>query len=189
MCNCTKKVAAPPPPVVVRSAIIRPASSRAFIVRQTVLRSGATTQPAAQPPPLPTLPTLDTSVWGPPLWKTMHIAAQCTGVKSRQTLWVKLFKELRTGLPCPDCSAHYNAWLNTHPVRLSLVPNGGVDMGKWLLSLHNDINRRNGKPLWTLMQVSTGYSTNIEDAKEAAHTLQGKIGDRAYLALMALLNS
>lgn len=190
MCNCTKKVAAPPPPPVVRSAVVRPASSRAFIVRQNIMRPGATLQPVARaPPPLPTLPTLDTSVWGPMLWKAMHIAGQCKGVRSRQTLWVKLFKELRTGIPCPDCSAHYNAWLNTHPVRISLVPNGGVDIGKWLLGLHNDVNRRNGKPLWTLMQVSTGYSTNIEDAKEAAQTLQGKIGDRAYLALIALLNS
>ena len=189
MCNCTRKVVASPPPAVFRPAITRPVPSRPNIVRQVILRPGAIVQPVFRAPPIPTIPTLDTSVWGPALWKTLHIAGQCRGVKSRQALWVKLFKELRTGLPCPDCSAHYNAWLNAHPIRLSLVPNGGIDIGKWLLNLHNDVNRRTGKPTWTLMQVSTSYSTNIADAKEIAQTLQGKIGDQAYYTLLALLQS
>ena len=191
MCNCTKKVAVTSPPVI---ASPRTTTVRKVVGRQSAMRPGilqnATPEPPA-PPAIPEPPPLDadTSVWGPPLWKALHTAAQCKGVKTRYSLWVKLFKELRTGLPCPDCSAHYNAWINAYPVRLSLVPNGGIDIGKWLLNLHNDVNRRTGKPTWTLMQVSTSYSTNIADAKEIAKTLQGKIGERAYYTLLALLNS
>jgi len=193
MCNCTKKITTSSPPVIANP---RQRSERSVVSRQSLLRPGmprnvSPATPATPAPPAPPETPLiaDTSVWGPPLWKVLHTAAQCRGVKTRYSLWVKLFKELRTGLPCPDCSAHYNAWLNAYPIRVSLVPNGGVDIGKWLLNLHNDVNRRTGKPTWTLMQVSTSYSTNIADAKEIAETLQGKIGDRAYTTLLALLNS
>jgi hypothetical protein len=39
------------------------------------------------------------------------------------------------------------------------------------------------------MQVSTTYSINVDDAKEVAKSLQGKIGGHAYSALLTLLNS
>jgi len=190
MCNCTKKITTSSPPA---NASPLPKSVRPVLLRQSFMRPGilrniSPTIPASPAPPENPL-IADTSVWGPPLWKVLHTAAHCRGVKTRYPLWVKLFNELRTGLPCPDCSAHYNAWLNAYPIRVSLVPNGGVDIGKWLLNLHNDVNRRTGKPTWTLMQVSTSYSTNIDDAKEIAKTLQGKIGDKAYTTLLALLNS
>lgn len=74
-------------------------------------------------------------------------------------------------------------------MRVSLLPNTGVDHGKWFLDLHNDVNRRTGKPVWTLAQVAAAYTGDLAVAREAAQSLQGKLGDRAFFALMALLNS
>jgi len=140
-------------------------------------------------PPISTLPVLDTSEWGPPLWNVLHIAAQYGPVRAGQANWMNLIKALRTGLPCPDCSAHYNRWLNTHPLRASLIPGLSFDIGKWILDLHNDVNVRTGKPTWNMAQVAAAYSNRVATARESAAFLQGKIGNQAFHAIMTLLNS
>ena len=145
--------------------------------------------PAASPPTPPELPVLDTSLWGPPLWIVLHTAGQCIKLKSRQGLWANFMNALRTGIPCPDCSAHYNAWIKSHPLRVSMLPNVMIDFSRWILDLHNDVNRRTGKPAWTIQEVASTYSNDISVAREAAKTLQGMLDDRSYYAMMALLNS
>jgi len=137
----------------------------------------------------PTLDVVDATIWGPFLWNALHTASQNKQLKTRQALWANLMKALRTGLPCPECSAHFNSWMNSHPMRTSLLPNIGFDHSKWLLDLHNDVNIRTGKPVWTLAQVAASYNGDLTVAREAAKTLHGKLSDRAYFALMALLNS
>ena len=145
--------------------------------------------PIPKAPPRAPLATVDATIWGPALWKVLHTAAQNRQLKSRQALWANLMKALRTGIPCPDCSAHFNSWMNSHPMRTTLLPNIGIDHSKWFLDLHNDVNRRTGKPAWTLAQVAAAYNGDLAVAREAAQSLQGKLGDKAYFALMALLNS
>ena len=79
---------------------------------------------------------------------------------------------MRTVLPCPVCSAHYNAWISAHPV--SIFPSGAPlqqALTTWLLALHNDVNVRNGKATWTLEQVAATYSDK-ETAKAAVETLR-----------------
>jgi hypothetical protein len=132
---------------------------------------------------------VDTSIWGPPLWTILHIAAQYGPVRGGQANWMSLLKALRTGIPCPDCAGHYNSWINSHPLRASLIPGQSFDIGKWILDLHNDVNKRTGKPTWSMAQVVSTYSNRIAAAKESAAFLQGKIGHQAFHAIMTLLNT
>ena len=185
MCNCTKMVvqatrsfALTTPSAAPAPAPPPPPSTRAITLRST-----------PPPPPPPSLPVLDTSIWGPPLWNVLHCTAQYGQSRTRQSLWFTLLNALRTGIPCPDCSAHYNAWLNTHPLRSSLVPGTFFEVNKWILDLHNDVNRRTGKPTWNVSQVAQTYSNRIDSARESARFLQDKIGPGAYSAMLALLNS
>ena len=66
---------------------------------------------------------------------------------------------MKTALPCPECSAHYNAWISANPIDL---PGSGPELqfalSSWLLALHNDVNVRNGKEVWTLEQVAAAYT-------------------------------
>jgi hypothetical protein len=159
------------------------------IVPARKIQSPLTARVLTPVPRAPLLATVDATIWGPPLWKALHTAGQNKQLKTRQPLWANLMKNLRTGIPCPDCSAHFNAWMSAHPIRASLIPNIGVDHSKWILDLHNDVNRRTGKPVWTLAQVAAEYNGDLAVAREAAQTLQGILGDKAFFALMALLNS
>ena len=159
-----------------KAAVVQ--STRAIVVPRQVVA-----------PPTSSLPVLDTSIWGPPLWNVLHIAAQYGPARSSQANWMNLIKALRTGIPCPDCTSHYNTWLNSHPLRASLVPGVSFDISKWILDLHNNVNLRNGKPAWSMAHVATAYNNRIATAKESAAFLQGKIGNQAFHAIMTLLNT
>jgi hypothetical protein len=137
------------------------------------------------------LPIVDTSIWGPPLWKVLHIAAHATITKGRQSQWKLILNTLQTDLPCPDCTAHYISWYRTHPIGISLFPNrNNRQIVVWLLNLHNDINTRTGRPVWNAAQLDAAYGGNqIQDAKATLATLQGIIGQNAWTALHNLLNS
>jgi hypothetical protein len=137
------------------------------------------------------LPIVDTSIWGPPLWKVLHIAAQATITKGRQSQWKLILNTLQTDLPCPDCTAHYISWYRTHPIGISLFPNrNNRQIVVWLLDLHNDVNRRTGRPVWNAAQLDAAYGGDqIQDAKATLATLQGVIGQNAWTALHNLLNS
>lgn len=66
---------------------------------------------------------------------------------------------MKTALPCPECSAHYNAWVSANPVSLPASgPELQFALSSWLLALHNDVNVRNGKEPWTLEQVAAIYT-------------------------------
>jgi hypothetical protein len=66
-----------------------------------------------------------------------------------------------TALPCPECSAHYNAWIAANPVPLPYAPSElQMALSAWLLALHNDVNVRNGKATWTIDQVTATYSNS-----------------------------
>ena len=153
------------------------------------------TAPRAAPAPAaapitfsqPPLETVDTSVWGAPLWRILHIAAQASGGRTILPLWRNLLETMKTGLPCPDCSGHYNAWYNSHPLRFGLIPRSFQGpIVRWILDLHNDVNRRLGRPSWTVAQVAT-YAGQVGTARTLADSLRGVIGPNVSAAIDALL--
>ena len=139
-------------------------------------------------PPI-ALATVDTSVWGAPLWRVLHTASVFTKGRSHIGHWRKLLAALTAGLPCPECSSHYNSWYNRTPLRINILGNGtqGVIIN-WVLGLHNDVNRRAGRAQWSADQVRWTYR-DLGAAKAALASLQGIIGDGAYRAAAALLAS
>jgi len=139
---------------------------------------------------VPTLATVDTSVWGAPLWKILHIAASKSGNRNSIPYWKAVLEAMTSGLPCPDCSAHYNAWYRSHPLRFGLMPNmhqGAI--ARWVLDIHNDVNRRTGKAVWNIHQLAAYGGESIMTAKALADSLNGVIGPRLSGALSALLRA
>jgi hypothetical protein len=124
--------------------------------------------PVPTPPPrqtgrMPTeeeLPTVDTEIWGPHMWRFLHIASQGTiAAVSRAWAWERLLTEMATGLPCPDCRAHYGAWLAAHPLnypfRGTTTPQNLFTQAQdWVLALHNAVNVRRGVAEWTPEEVA-----------------------------------
>ena len=101
--------------------------------------------------------TVNTSMWGPPLWKMMHILSTFhpdTVVSHEEfmKLWDQLFVALKEEIPCPECRSHVQNWLSKNPDFRSR----GIK--QYILDLHNDVNARRSVALWTIQQVETTYS-------------------------------
>ena len=186
----SRQVAPSPPPV--RPSVRPPPAARPSQVSPPPVRAPP---PAARPsqvapPPVrtpaqpsvrqshskPVIPAegINTALWGPSLWTVLHTAAQFTTTTHQRIMWVRLLTAMKSALPCPECTAHYNTWFSTHPLSL---PASGVDLqvaiSSWLLALHNDVNVRNGKAPWTLEQIAA-YNDKAS-AKASVATL------RAYM--------
>ena len=177
MCGCNKAAAAK-------------AVKEANVQRGAGVGAGANRNVAVAKP-VPALATVDTSIWGPSLWKILHIAAMRSGSRSTIPYWRSILEAMLSGLPCPDCSGHYNAWYRSHPLRLGLMPNmfqGAII--RWVLDVHNDVNRRTGKAVWNTNQLTATYGgETIMTAKALADSLNGVIGARLSGALSALLRT
>jgi len=157
----------------------------------------------------PVIPTVDTSIWGPSLWKALHIASVFS---QNLPMWRELTDALVNDLPCPDCRAHFSGWLRAHSLKSS-VPTGGSrlmpvkrmmmrfqkpqtisppDIFRWILDLHNNVNSRTGRAAWSEQQVRDSYggedrSVRIAEGRKALESLRGIIGSRAFDLLMRIL--
>ena len=120
---------------------------------------------------------VDPAIWGPSLWKVLHtLAVKAAGDAS----WPAVLDALRSALPCPECSYHYNAWGKRFPVTRS------IDIGEWLRNLHNDVNRRTRRQPWTAAMISDTYS-KVTSLDAAMAMLNGKLGESAYKLLAAMV--
>lgn len=136
-----------------------------------------TPTPSLPPLQMPTeeeLPTVDTEVWGPHMWRFLHTAAENTGgTVRRRKEWMDLLTAMRTGLPCPDCREHYGAWLTSHPFpSLSADANLQEPIRNMINALHNAVNVRRGVPEWTAEETramfAAGGRTGAREALAAA---------------------
>lgn len=71
-----------------------------------------------------------------------------------------LLDALDGSLPCADCARHFHAWLIGHPF--------AGDPVDYMLALHNDVNRRTRKRVWTRDQVIGAYGPlGLDGVREA----------------------
>jgi hypothetical protein len=125
----------------------------------------------AEPEPIDVgLPIVDPVLWGPHLWRFLHVTAALPAPRLRgRDKWRALLEALRVSLPCPECTGHYQAWHRTHPFRAML---GGVAVRRaamrWVLDLHNDVNRRRGVAVWSQAQMEASVAgLGVADARAA----------------------
>ena len=135
---------------------------------------------------------IDTSVWGPPLWRALHIAAVFSDRIYVRNDWPALLHYLQESLPCPDCTGHYITWYASHPfVRGNNSPDVRLRAHEWLVALHNDVNVRTEKPTMTPDEAAALFGGNrlarIAEAEAAVASLRGIVGSLALRTLFKIL--
>ena len=89
--------------------------------------------------------------WGPYFWGSLHLACLSTNVEltEQEKEAVKSFVDSLTKLlPCPICRVHFNEVLEKYPIELSLQ--NGPELFIWSVTVHNEVNKSLGKPLYTI---------------------------------------
>ena len=88
-----------------------------------------------------------TSVWGPPLWHTLHTISfnyPVKPTKEDKDNYYNFFKDLKNVLPCKYCRINLNENLKKLPLRKSNFKNRET-LSKWVYNLHEVVNKMLGK--------------------------------------------
>jgi hypothetical protein len=88
-------------------------------------------------------------IWGPALWGAIHMAC-LTG-----TATAEFMNAIADVIPCPSCGTHFSQLLMEFP-----FPDGGdaSTLFQWSVNVHNKVNARIGKPVFTVEQALQRWS-------------------------------
>lgn len=170
------------PPVIVRATppvVVRETPA----VRSTLAVPPPMARVAPAAPVSVELPIVDPVLWGPHLWRFLHIAAEGSiAGPSRADVWNALFDAMLTGLPCPECSAHYGAWRRSHPI---VLPARGANLRttvrELVRGLHNSVSVRRGQAGWSAEEVAREYAGRGKAAALEALEAAGAAGVAAWV--------
>lgn len=101
--------------------------------------------------------TYMTHVWGPVLWKSLHKITftypENPSIAHRKTMHEYMLRFAQV-LPCKTCSVHFLQLVNdTIPNYEAHALDGPRELSRWGVDVHNDVNARLGKPIYTYEQA------------------------------------
>lgn len=101
-----------------------------------------------------------TTVWGPYFWYVIHTVAfnyPENPTDYNKMSYKNFFESFSNVLPCKKCREHYQTHLSRHPISPFLDNNKLLN--KWVIDLHNLVNKSLNKPQLTYNQVYQIYQT------------------------------
>ena len=84
--------------------------------------------------------------WGPMFWNFLHCIPNELTLENK-CMFIAMFKKLSYVIPCNVCKLHYIQFYEKNPLPKNLTI---INLKKWVLKLHNDINKKLGKVEFTL---------------------------------------
>jgi len=104
----------------------------------------------------------DTAELGRATWTYLHTLAAYYPEKpssTRQQNTANFLKTFAWTYPCADCAQHMRVHLKTHPADTS----SRAAFSWWACELHNEVNRRLGKPLFDCGKTDERWRTGPAD--------------------------
>jgi hypothetical protein len=98
------------------------------------------------------------NIWGPPAWTFLHTVTYNypeNPTEDDKRNFYNFFMNLQHVLPCEKCKAHYKQNIQKYDLKNNL--GSRQELVKWLIDLHNDINKDNGKQVWSYSDVFNKY--------------------------------
>lgn len=99
---------------------------------------------------------MDPNVWGPGAWTFLHSVTLNYPKKPNyldKQRYSQFFHNLQFVLPCPICQEHYQSNVRNNPIKLD----SRDELVAWLVDIHNQVNRKNGKKMWSLNEFYKKY--------------------------------
>ena len=98
------------------------------------------------------------NIWGPPAWTFLHTVTYNypeNPTEDDKRNFYNFFMSLQHVLPCEKCKGHYKQNIQKYDLKNSL--GSRQELVKWLIDLHNDVNKDNGKKIWSYSDVFNKY--------------------------------
>jgi len=122
--------------------------------------------------------------WGPFFWHTIHITALGYPQEpshAHKKAAKEFYESLNILIPCPICREHYQEHLEKYPITPHLDKR--LDLFRWTLLLHNEVNKSLKKPEFTEAQVIEYYSRLGKRGRSPVVT-SGDFADADYKAFI-----
>jgi hypothetical protein len=103
---------------------------------------------------------MDPDIWGPHAWMFLHSVTLAYPEKPTdidKTNFEKFFNSLQPVLPCKKCSDNYKIHIDENPILNHL--DNKEKLVKWLIDIHNRVNRINGKKDYTYEEAINHYKS------------------------------
>ena len=100
------------------------------------------------------------NIWGPPAWTFLHTVTYNypeNPTEDDKRNYHNFFMNLQHILPCEKCKEHYKQNIQKYDLNNSL--GSRQELVKWLIDLHNDVNKDNGKSVWSYSDVFNKYQS------------------------------
>ena len=97
--------------------------------------------------------------WGPSTWYLFHCLSLSFRIEKKQK-YMAFFRLARSIIPCETCKLHFIRSLNRNRNGINYNCSNREKMFKWLIKLHNNVNRMNNKRILTQEQVLKIYIKN-----------------------------
>lgn len=143
---------------------------------------------------------LGPNVWGPHLWKALHMIT--VGYPNEPTDEQKknykhFFENLHFVIPCSICANHYKEHLKELPLTDEIMKNR-MNLSHWLIDVHNIVNKLGNKKQWSyddaLLHIFNNYKENENFSEEkntksesSSYPLWGLIAVLAILVTIAVV--
>lgn len=101
---------------------------------------------------------MDPKIWGPHAWFFLHTMAFAYPYKPRhdqQHTMKQFLLHLGGTLPCQACQQHYQQHLQKRSLDAAVLSKD--NLFKWMVDIHNDVNRQLGKPEMSLDNAYKKY--------------------------------
>ena len=100
--------------------------------------------------------------WGSSGWKFLHSITFQYPVKPTvddKAHYKEFFNSLKYTLPCQKCAYHYSKHLRKYPIDNALKSKD--DLVKWLIDVHNEVNKSLGKGEYSYQEVIDIYTDEM----------------------------
>lgn len=98
-------------------------------------------------------------IWGPSGWLFLHTITLAYPINPSyvdKTNYKMFFNSLSSVLPCELCKKHYAQHLQEYPLTDDIL-SSKHNLTKWLVNIHNNVNKQNGKKEMSYEQFLNKY--------------------------------
>ena len=124
---------------------------------------------------------MNPKVWGPHAWIFLHsitLNYPDNPTEFQKKKYKEFFNSLAFVIPCEKCSFNYSKKIKTKPVNVD----SKMDLVNWLLEIHNQVNKSNGKKEYTLNELLERFNNlYLHDKKLNDKKLNDKKVNEEYI--------
>jgi hypothetical protein len=105
---------------------------------------------------------INPSLWGPHCWKFLHYLTMAYPdnpspvEKNKISKFISAIKDV---IPCENCRIHFALNLQKFPLTDNVLKSR-YDLINWLKDIHNEVNIKNGKKIYTYDDIINEYTNN-----------------------------